>query len=71
MTPDLIRGNSSRAKKSCPLREIVWSAYVVEVFTDTDADLLSVGPGELAARTAEPVPLGTVGLGIELNALRD
>ncbi len=48
-----------------------WSAYVVEVFTDTDGDLLSVGPGELLARTAEPVPLGTVDLGIELNTLRD
>lgn len=48
-----------------------WSAYVVEVFTDTDGDLLSVAPGELLARTAEPVPLGTVDLGIELNTLRD
>lgn len=42
--------------------------YVVEVFTDKDRDVLSVAPGELIARTPEPVPLGTTGLVLELTA---
>ncbi len=47
-----------------------WPSYIVEVFTDKDHDVLSVVAGELIARTAELVPLGTTGLGLELNALR-
>jgi hypothetical protein len=47
-----------------------WSAYVVEVFTDKDQDILSVVPGELMARTPEPVPLGTTGVVLELQTLR-
>jgi hypothetical protein len=41
--------------------------YVVEVFTDRDGDVLSVMPGELMARTPEPVPLGTTDLRLELQ----
>ena len=40
--------------------------YVVEVFTDKDRDVLSVVPGELIARTPEPLPLGTKGIVLEL-----
>ena len=47
-----------------------WKSYVVEVFTDKDSDVLSVAPGELLARTSEPVPLGTTGLSLELNTPR-
>jgi hypothetical protein len=47
-----------------------WPAYVVEVFTDKDHDILSVVPGELMARTPEPVPLGTTGVVLELQTLR-
>ncbi|MFQ5960528.1 MAG: hypothetical protein ACE5MG_03965 [Candidatus Methylomirabilales bacterium] len=48
-----------------------WKAYMVEVFTDKDRDVLSIVPGELIARTADLVPLGTTGLVLELNALRE
>jgi hypothetical protein len=47
-----------------------WKSYVVQVFTDKDGDVLSVAPGELLGDTQEPVPLGTTGLVLELNALR-
>ena len=47
-----------------------FQAYVVEVFTDTDRDVLSVAPGELLARTPQPIPLGTTGLRLELDAPR-
>lgn len=45
-----------------------FAAYVVEVFIDKDDDVTSVAPGELAARTPEPVALGTQGLRLELRA---
>jgi hypothetical protein len=41
--------------------------YVVEAFTDRDGDPLTVAPGELGARTPEPVPLGTTGLVLDLK----
>jgi len=47
-----------------------FQAYVLEVFTDKDGDVVRAAPGELIARTPEPVPLGTTGLRLELNALR-
>ena len=47
-----------------------WKSYVVQAFTDKDGDVLSVAPGELLASTPEPVPLGTTGVVLELNALR-
>lgn len=48
-----------------------FDAYVIEAFTDKDADVLAIAPGELIARTPEPVPLGTTGLRLELNATRE
>jgi hypothetical protein len=45
--------------------------YVVEVFTDKDDDVLKVAPGELKARSAGPVRLGTTGLVLELKARRE
>ncbi|WP_143309610.1 hypothetical protein [Candidatus Entotheonella palauensis] len=47
-----------------------WPSYIVEAFTDKDNDVLSVAPGELTARTPELVRLGTTGVVLELNALR-
>lgn len=47
-----------------------WKSYVVQAFTDKDGDVLSVVTGELLASTPEPVPLGTTGVVLELNALR-
>ena len=47
-----------------------WKSYVVQAFTDRDGDVLSVVPGELFATTPGPVPLGTSGLTLELDALR-
>ncbi|WP_143301818.1 hypothetical protein [Candidatus Entotheonella palauensis] len=47
-----------------------WPSYIVEVFTDKDSDVLSVASGELVARTSGLVRLGTSGLVLELNALR-
>lgn len=51
--------------------ETKFDAYVVEMFTDKDNDVLAVAPGELLARTDEPVPLGTTGLALELNTPRE
>jgi len=48
-----------------------WQSYVVEVFTDKDADVLSVAPGEILGATPGPVPLGTTGLAVELDTLRE
>ena len=48
-----------------------FQAYVLEVFTDKDEDVVRAAPGELVARTPEPVPLGTTGLVLELNARRE
>lgn len=48
-----------------------FDAYVIELFTDKNGDVLRTAPGELLARTPEPVPLGTVGLQLELNATRE
>ena len=45
-------------------------AYVVEVFTDKDRDVLSVTAGELETRTPDTVPLGTRRLRLELDSLR-
>lgn len=47
-----------------------WKSYVVQVFTDKDADVLSVAPGELLGGTRDTVPLGTTGLALELDSLR-
>jgi hypothetical protein len=48
-----------------------FETYVLELFTDKDDDVLGTAPGELLARTLEPVPLGTGGLQLELNAKRE
>jgi hypothetical protein len=48
-----------------------YDAYVLELFTDKDDDILAVAPGELIARTPGPVPLGTTDLQLELNATRE
>ena len=48
-----------------------YDAYVVEMFTDKDDDVLAIAPGELIARTPAPVPLGTTDLQLELNAARE
>jgi hypothetical protein len=48
-----------------------YDAYVLELFTDKDDDVLAVAPGELIARTPGPVPLGTTDLSLELNAARE
>ena len=44
-----------------------WTTYMLEVFTDRDGDVLNDAPGELIARTADLVPLGTGGLQLELT----
>lgn len=43
-----------------------WQAYMLEVFTDRDGDVLNAVPGELWARTETMVPLGTRGLELQL-----
>jgi hypothetical protein len=48
-----------------------FDAYMLELFTDKDDDVLGTAPGELFARTLDPVPLGTTGLQLELNAKRE
>jgi hypothetical protein len=48
-----------------------YEAYVLELFTDKNDDVLATAPGELIARTAAPVPLGTEDLRLELNATRE
>jgi hypothetical protein len=48
-----------------------FDAYVIEAFTDKNADVLAPAPGELIARTPQPVPLGTTDLQLELNAGRE
>jgi hypothetical protein len=48
-----------------------YDAYVLELFTDKDGDVLATAPGELIARTPGPVPLGTTDLRLELNARRE
>jgi hypothetical protein len=48
-----------------------FDAYVLELFTDKDDDVLGTAPGELLARTLDPVPLGTTGLQLELNVERE
>ena len=48
-----------------------YNAYVLELFTDKNDDVLATAPGELIARTAAPVPLGTQDLRLELNAMRE
>lgn len=48
-----------------------YDAYVLELFTDKDDDVLAIAPGELIARTPAPVPLGTTDLQLELNAARE
>ena len=47
-----------------------YDAYIVEVFTDTDSDVLSVAPGEVMARSDGLVPLGTTGLRLVLDTPR-
>ncbi len=46
-------------------------AYVVEVITDKNADVLGIAPGELMARTADTVPLGAAGVALTLDKLRE
>jgi hypothetical protein len=48
-----------------------FDAYVIEAFTDKNADVLAIAPGELIARTPTPVPLGTTNLQLELSASRE
>jgi hypothetical protein len=48
-----------------------YDAYVLELFTDKNHDVLATAPGELIARTPAPVPLGTTDLQLELNATRE
>ena len=48
-----------------------YTAYVLELFTDKDNDVVAIAPGELLARTRAPVPLGTTDLRLELNVLRE
>jgi hypothetical protein len=48
-----------------------YDAYVVELFTDKNDDVLATAPGELIARTPAPVPLGTEDLRLELNSTRE
>jgi hypothetical protein len=48
-----------------------FDAYVIEAFTDKNADVLAIAPGELIARTPAPVPLGTADLRLELDATRE
>jgi hypothetical protein len=48
-----------------------FDAYVIEAFTDKNADVLATAPGELIVRTSAPVPLGTTDLQLELNATRE
>jgi hypothetical protein len=48
-----------------------FDAYVVEMFTDKDGDVLGTAPGELVGRTPAPVPLGTAGLLLELSTMRE
>jgi hypothetical protein len=48
-----------------------YDAYVLELFTDKDDDVLAIAPGELIVRTPAPVPLGTQDLRLELNAARE
>jgi hypothetical protein len=47
-----------------------YHAYIVEVFTDTDSDVLSIAPGEVMARSDGLVPLGTTGLRLVLDTPR-
>lgn len=48
-----------------------WPTYMLEVFTDRDADVLNAVPGELLAKTDDLVPLGTGGLQLELTTPPD
>ncbi len=48
-----------------------YDAYVLELFTDKNDDVLATAPGELIARTPGPVPLGTQDVQLELNATRE
>ena len=48
-----------------------FETYMLELSTDKDGDVLGTAPGELIARTSEPVPLGTTDLRLELNATRE
>jgi hypothetical protein len=48
-----------------------FDTYVIEAFTDKNADVLATAPGELIARTPGAVPLGTTGLQLVLNARRE
>lgn len=44
-----------------------WPSYVIEVFTDTDRDVLNLIAGELHATTGAPVALGTKGVTLTLG----
>ncbi len=49
-------------------RRTKWREYIVEVFIDKDRNARANLPGELVARSADLVALGTTGLALELNA---
>jgi hypothetical protein len=48
-----------------------YDAYVLELFTDKNDNVLATAPGELIARTPGPVPLGSQDVRLELNATRE
>jgi len=48
-------------------RRTKWPAYVVEVFTDLDGDVLSVSDNELFATTETPVEIGRQGVRLILR----
>jgi len=51
-------------------RRTKWPAYVVEVFTDLDGDVLKVSDNELFATTETPVEIGQRGVRLILKPTR-
>ncbi len=45
-----------------------WPTFIVEAFTDNDGDVLSLNDGEFFATTGDPLPLGTEGIVLTLQA---
>jgi hypothetical protein len=72
IVPDFSLPYAFRAAPSIDMNaRTKYDAYVVELFTDKDNDVLAIAPGELIVRTPAPVPLGTQDLPLELNATRE